>query len=132
MGLAEAAAPWGGGPNETLVLAMKRLPGLTEPRAAFETGRALRLIARLFDQAGAPVRIVEQFRDNLAAAVIGHSTRRTGHAWGAADTIEMFMELYGRVFGDADGMAQKVETKLLRWASDEAAADLGASPARAA
>lgn len=120
-GLAEPAAPWAGGPNEQMVLATGRLPGLTDARAAFETGRALRLVARLFDQAGASARIGEQFRDNLIAAVIGHGTRRTGKPWGAADTIEMFMEMYGRVFGDADAAAIRVRDRLLRWAREDQA-----------
>ena len=111
--------PWAGGPNEQMALATQRIPGLSEPRAAFETGRALRLVARLFDQAGASARIGEQFRDNLIAAVIGHGTRRTGRPWGAADTIEMFMEMYGRVFGDADAAAGRVRHRLLSWAGND-------------
>jgi hypothetical protein len=118
-GLAEAAVPWATGGNEALVLAMTRLPGLSDPRAAFETGRALRLIARLLDEAGAPPRVGEQFRDNLVAAVIAHATRRTGRPWDAADTVAMFMELYRRGLERADSEPGRVEAALLRWARQE-------------
>ena len=51
---AEAFAP---GPNEELINHTSRLAGLTEPAAAYETGRALRRIGQLFDRSRAPVRI---------------------------------------------------------------------------
>lgn len=91
-GLAETANALG--PGELIVLATDRLPGLAEPAAAYETGRTLRLIAQLFDQAKAPARIVEQFRDNLAAAVMAQNMRHRRASWGAPDTIEMFLEMY--------------------------------------
>jgi|GEM_PF-3630267 len=118
-GLAEGAAPWGLGPNEALVLAMQRLPGLVEPKAAFETGRALRIIARLLDAAGAPVRVGEQFRDNLVAAVIAHAARRGARPWNAEDTVAMFVELYRRGLGVEAGEPSRIEATLLRWARQE-------------
>lgn len=118
-GLAEAAPGWGPGPNEALVLAMRRLPGLTEARAAFATGRVLRVIARLLDRAGAPPRVGAQFRDDLVAAVIAHAARRTGRPWGAEDTVAMFMELYRRGLERADAEPARVEAALLRWARQE-------------
>lgn len=118
-GLAEAAVPWGAGPNEALVLAMRRLPGLGEAKAAFETGRALRIIARLLDEAGAPARVGEQFRDNLVAAVIAHAARPAARPWDAADTVAMFMELYRRGLGDADAEPGRIEARLLAWARQE-------------
>jgi len=84
------------GEGEFVVLATQRLAGLNEPRAAFETGRALRLIAQLFDKAGAPARVTEQFRDNLAAAVMTEHMRDRRGVWRVDDTIEMFLEMYRR------------------------------------
>ena len=118
-GLAEAQAAWDLGPNEALVLAMQRLPGLNEPKAAFETGRALRIIARLLDAAGAPVRVGEQFRDNLVAAVIAHAARRGARPWNAEDTVAMFVELYRRGLEVDAGDPARIEATLLRWARQE-------------
>lgn len=84
------------GPGEAIILRTKRLAGLADTESAFETGRTLRLIAQLFDQAGAPSRIVEQFRDNLGAAIMGEAMR-AGSTWSRADTIDMFMDLYSRI-----------------------------------
>jgi len=129
-GLAEGAAPWGLGPNEALVLAMQRLPGLVEPKAAFETGRALRIIARLLDAAGAPVRVGEQFRDNLVAAVIAHAARRGARPWNAEDTVAMFVELYRRGLEVEAGDPARIEATLLRWARQELRPLPGAREAR--
>jgi hypothetical protein len=87
-GLAEEAAPLGAGANEAVLLALHRLPG-----------RALRLIVRLFDQAGAPDRVGRQFIDNLAGAVVVDHMRRRSRPWGAADTVDMFAEMYARILG---------------------------------
>ncbi len=118
-GLAETAPPWGVGPNEALVLSMRRLPGLVDPKGAFETGRALRIIARLLDRAGAPARVGEQFRDNLVAAVIAHATRRSARPWGAEDTVAMFAELYRRGLGGAGVDGDNIAATLLRWTRQE-------------
>ena len=99
VGLAEATADYAAGANEAVLLAVGRLPGLREPRAAYETGRALRMIIRLFDQAGAPERIGRQFIDNLAGAVVVQHMRHRGRPWGAADTVDMFIEMYSRILG---------------------------------
>ena len=61
---------------------MRRLPGLSDPRAAYETGRALRMIVRLFDQAGAPEIVGRQFIDNLAGAVVAEHMRYPSRPWG--------------------------------------------------
>ena len=94
-GLAEDASL---GPGEAVILATPRLAGLSDPRGAFETGRALRLIAGLFDKVGAPKRVVEQFRDDLAGAVITHRLRRDGTDWGLNETVDMFLEMYRHIF----------------------------------
>ncbi|MEZ5825393.1 MAG: hypothetical protein R3C97_11860 [Geminicoccaceae bacterium] len=85
------------GAGELLVLGTKRLPGIDDPEAAYETGRVLRLIARLFDAARAPAVISEQLRDNLQAAIMSHHMRRSGKSWRCRDTIDMFIEMYERV-----------------------------------
>ncbi len=117
-GLAEAQAGFAHGPNEATALATSRMPGLREPHAAFETGRALRFIARLFDQAGAPEQVGRQFRDNLAAAIVTHHMRHTGRPWSVEDTVEMFMELYTRVLGAADRDCEMVRRRILSHARD--------------
>lgn len=96
-GLAEAPVPFAAGPNEEAMLELRRLPGLAHPREAFEVGRVLRRIARLLDRAGAPARVGREFRDNLRAAAIARRSRPGAPPWTAADTVEMFVELYARV-----------------------------------
>jgi hypothetical protein len=92
-------APFVYGGGEAILLAVRRLPGLSDPRAAYETGRALRMIVRLFDQAGAPEIVGRQFIDNLAGAVVVEHMRYPSRPWGAADTVDMFVEMYTRVLG---------------------------------
>jgi hypothetical protein len=127
-GLAEAAAGYAAGPNESVVLATSRLPGLVDPSGAYETGRALRLIARLLDRAGAPEAVGRQFRDNLAAAIVAHRARCSARPWGAADTVEMFMEIYGRVLGSEGRDFDIVRRTLLEYARGQTAV----APANAA
>ena len=98
--LNEEAASFAAGANEGALLERERLAGLRDPRAAYETGRALRMIVRLFDQAGAPERVGRQFIDNLAGAVVVEHMRGRTRPWGAADTVDMFVELYARILGD--------------------------------
>ncbi len=121
-GLAEASHAFAFGPNEELVLATRRLPGLRDPRGAFETGRALRFIARLFDRAGAPASVGRQFRDNLAAAILTHHMRRRPAPWTALDTVQMFMELYGRVLGFEGSDYERVRAAILHHAQGRDAA----------
>lgn len=112
-GLAEAAAGFAGGPNQELALELDRLPGLTEPRGAFATGRAVRKVLALFDQAGAPAKIGEQFISNLRGAVVVQHMRNTSRPWGGTDTVAMFMEIYGRVFGTDGADYARIEATLL-------------------
>ncbi|MCB2055707.1 MAG: hypothetical protein KDE35_15880 [Geminicoccaceae bacterium] len=85
------------GVGEMLVMGTRRMAGLDDADAAYETGRVLRHVARLFDKAGAPAVTAEQFRDNLAAAVMTHAMRRTGKSWRVDDSIAMFLEMYERI-----------------------------------
>lgn len=107
------------GPNEAVFLAMRRLPGSTDPRAAFENGRALRILARLLDAAGAPARVGEQFRDNLVAAAIAHASRNPDRPWRAEDTVAMFLELYRRVLAPSEADCARLERRLLSWVREE-------------
>lgn len=132
-GLAEHAA--GGlarGPNEALLLTLNRMAGLGDARAAYETGRALRKIIRLFDQAGAPAIVGRQFIDNLGAAVMTGHMRRHGRAWGAAETADMFVEMYARVLGGSPGEHDRVRRSVidyaLRGAGPRGAAGNGRTP----
>jgi hypothetical protein len=108
-----------GGANEALLLALKRMPGLSHERAAYETGRALRMIIRLFDQAGAPEVVGRQFIDNLGAAVMSEHMRRPSVAWGAADTADMFVEMYARVLGAPRSELDKVRRRVMDYAVAE-------------
>ena len=96
------------------------MPGLADPYAAYETGRALRMIMQLFDRAGAPERIGRQFLDNLAGAVVIEHMRGSARPWGAADTVDMFVELYARVLG---GDQDEVD-RMRRAVMDYAVADM--------
>ena len=123
-GLAEMTRQFAHGPNEELALSLGRMPGLSEPRGAFATGRAARKILKLFDQAGAPASMGQQFLDNLRAATITGASRPGRHAWGAADTVAMFMEMYARVFGADGADYARIEATLLEDAlSDPGSAD---------
>jgi hypothetical protein len=125
-GLAEeAAAPFGAGANEAVLLALPRLPGLSDAYAAYETGRALRLIVQLFDQAGAPERVGRQFIDNVAGAVVIERMRGRTRAWGAADTVDMFAEMYARILGSDGPELERLRTTVMDYA-------VGAPPTRAA
>jgi hypothetical protein len=126
-GLAEAASSFAHGPNEAVLMQLERLPGLADPRAAFETGRALRMILRLFDQANAPAATGQQFVANLGAAIMAHHMRRMGRAWGAADTVDMFVDMYERILGARRSELVQVRRTIMDFAVDpgQAAPALG-------
>jgi hypothetical protein len=118
-GLAEAPAPFATGANEGALLALSRMAGLTDAHGAYETGRALRLIVQLFDRAGAPERVGRQFLDNLAGAVVIERMRGRARPWGAADTVDMFAELYARVLGSAQGEIDQIRRAVMDYAVGE-------------
>jgi hypothetical protein len=125
--LAEEAAPFAGGPSEAVLLGVRRLPGLSDPGAAYETGRALRMVVRLFDRAGAGEHVGRQFIDNLAAAVMTHHMRHLARPWDAADTVDMFAEMYGRILGGGEKELAPIRRALMDYAVGE---DRRAAPAR--
>lgn len=112
-GLAEAVAGRWPGPNEAMLLATRRLSGLSDAAAAFATGRALREIARLLDAAHAPEAVGRQFRDNVAAAAIAHRSKGRPEPWDGAATVDMFMEMYGRILGFDDRAFERLRSRLL-------------------
>jgi hypothetical protein len=120
LALAEDAAPFAGGANEGALLELTRLAGLREPRAAYETGRALRMIIRLFDKAGAPERVGRQFIDNLAGAVVVEHMRQRSRPWGAADTVDMFVEMYARILGDRQAELDRLRRVVMDYAVADA------------
>ncbi len=113
LGLAEAAPAWAGGPNEAVLLETERLSGLSDAAGAYETGRVLRRVARLLDQARAPSSVGQQFRDNVAAALLAHRSRQRPEAWDGEATADMFMEMYGRIIGFDDAAFGRIRASLL-------------------
>jgi hypothetical protein len=107
-GLAEDHVGFVGGPNEAVMAATRRLPGLTDAAGAYGTGRVLRRLAQLLDRVGAPASIGGQFRDNLAAAVVTHRMRRTRRPWGEEDTVQMVLEMWDRMFGESDATRSRL------------------------
>ena len=124
-GLAEEAATFAGGANEGALLAFPRMAGLTDAHGAYETGRALRLIVQLFDRARAPERVGRQFLDNLAGAVVIERMRGRARPWGAADTVDMFIEMYARVLGSGQDEIDRIRRAVM----DYAVGELGSRPA---
>lgn len=127
-GLAEAAAPFAAGPNEAMLLGVGRMPGLKDARAAYETGRALRMIIRLFDRAGASADVGRQFVDNLAAAIMTEHMRGRPLSWGAADTADMFLEMYARILRTRPSELTRVRRAIMDYAVREPTK--ASSPAR--
>jgi hypothetical protein len=112
----DSAVPAPRGRNEALLLTLGRMPGLSNTRAAYETGRALRMIIGLFDRAGAPESVGRQFIDNLGAAVMTDHLRKRPLPWGAADTAEMFVEMYARILGASPAELDQVRRTVIDYA----------------
>ncbi len=66
------------GPIECHFEAVERLPGLSDPVAAYEVGRALRAIGHLLDGQGSPVEHGQHFLSQLANAVLFFGVNRRG------------------------------------------------------
>lgn len=56
------------GPNERRFETVERLPGLSDPEAPYETGRALRMIGNTLDSQGSPVEHGRHFLSDLGNA----------------------------------------------------------------
>ena len=82
------------GPNERHFEAVERLPGLSEPEAAYEAGRALRAAGHLLDSQGSPVEHGQHFLSQLANAVLFFGLRGERQPWGAEDTAFVFLDTF--------------------------------------
>jgi hypothetical protein len=82
------------GPNERHFETVERLAGLSNPEAAFETGRALRMIGHILDSQGSPVEIGRQFLSEVSNAALSFAMRGERQPWGAEDTAFVFRETF--------------------------------------
>jgi len=80
------------GPNERHFETIEFLPGLSDPEAAFEAGRALRMIGHILDSQDAPVEHGQHFLSEVSNAVLFFALRGERQPWGAEDTAFVFPE----------------------------------------
>ena len=80
------------GANERHMETIERLPGLSDPLAAYETGRALRMIGHIFDSQDAPVTFAQGFVAKLGEALLYFALRGERQPWGAEETAFIFLE----------------------------------------
>lgn len=80
------------GPNERHFETIERLPDLSDPTAAYEAGRALRMIGHIMDAEGSPPEQGRPFLRHLAEAVLFFGLRGERQPWGAEDTTFVFLE----------------------------------------
>jgi hypothetical protein len=88
-----------------------RLPGLSDPEAAYEVGRALRMIGHILDSQISPVEHGRHFLSELANAVLSFALRGERQPWGAEDTAFVFRE----TFKAAPTDAQKASDAILAY-----------------
>ena len=81
------------GPIEKHYEMAERLPGLSDPVAAYETGRALRMIGFILDDQGSPQEHGPAFLSRLAEAILYFAMRAERQPWGAEDTAFVFLEM---------------------------------------
>jgi len=89
------------GPNERHFETIERLPGLSDPEAAYETGRALRMIGHILDSQGLSVEHGRHFLSQLVNAVLSFALRGESQPWGAEDTAFVFRETFKAAPTDA-------------------------------
>jgi hypothetical protein len=100
------------GPNECHFETIERIPGLSDPEAAYETGRALRMIGYFLDRGNSPIEHGRHFLAQLGNAVLFFALRGERQPWGAEDTVFMFLE----TFKPAPADAQQVRDTVLTYA----------------
>ena len=100
------------GPNETHFETIERLPGLSDPEAAYEAGRALRMIGHILDSQSSPIEHGRHFLSQLANAVLTFAMRGERQPWGAEDTAFVFRETFKAPPSDA----QKAHDAILAYA----------------
>jgi hypothetical protein len=96
------------GPNERHFETIERLPGLSDPEAAYETGRALRMIGSILDSQGSPVEHGRHFLSQLASAVLTFAMRGERQPWGAEDTAYVFREIFKAAPSDAQQASEAI------------------------
>jgi hypothetical protein len=82
------------GPNEKHFETVEGLPCLSDPEAAFETGRALRMIGHILDSQGSPVTHGQHFLVQLRNALLTFALRGERQPWGGEDTAFVFRETF--------------------------------------
>jgi hypothetical protein len=82
------------GPNERHFETIERLPGLSDPEAAYETGRALRMIGHMLDSQKSPLEHGQYLLSQLGNAVLFFAMRGERQPWGAQDTAFVFLETF--------------------------------------
>ena len=80
------------GPNERHFETIECLPGLSDPVAAYETGRALRMIGHVMDTERSPPEHARVLLQQLANAVLYFRLRGERQPWGPADTAFVFLK----------------------------------------
>jgi hypothetical protein len=82
------------GPIERGYELLDRLPGLSEPIAAYETGRAMRMVGHILDAQESPPEHGARFVTELAGATLTFSMRGERQPWGAEDTAFIFLDVF--------------------------------------
>ena len=82
------------GPNERRFETVERLPGLSDPVAAYEAGRALRMIGHIMDMERSPPEHARGFLRQLANAELYFGLRGERQPWGAEDTAFVFLDTF--------------------------------------
>jgi hypothetical protein len=107
------------GEHERFMAATDRVPGLTDPRAAYRTGRALRGIGALLDTTDTPVGISQQIRATIAGAVLVHYMRDSAWPWGEVATINLFIECARSSIAAGGFDVERIRNALLDYARRE-------------
>jgi hypothetical protein len=103
------------GPNERHMETIEELPGLSDPLAAYEAGRALRMIGYIFDEQGSPVSAAGAFVPKVAAAVLYFALRGERQPFGAADMAFVFLETCTPADAPRE-MREQTEAAILKYA----------------
>lgn len=80
------------GPNERHFETIERLPGLSDPKAAYEAGRALRMIGHILDSQSSPAEHGRHFLSQLANAVLTFALRGERQPW----VLKIRLSCFGR------------------------------------
>lgn len=82
------------GPNERHFETIERVPGLSDPEAAYGAGRALRMIGHILDSQHSPIEHGQHFLSQLGNAVLFFGLRGERKPWGAEDTAFVFRDTF--------------------------------------